>query len=72
MRLNYSLNPNLSIQYYAQPFISKGEYKDFKYVTNSTAKRLNDRFNLYQSDQLNLEGDTYYFDDDLDAMWIIQ
>ena len=67
LRLNYTLNPNLSIQYYAQPFISKGEYTDFKYVTNSTTKRLNDRFNLYQSDQLNLEGDTYYFDDDLDG-----
>ena len=67
LRLNYSLNPNLSIQYYAQPFISKGEYTDFKYVANSTAKRLNDRFNLYQSNQLNLEGDTYYFDDDLDG-----
>ena len=32
-RLNYTINPNLTIQYYAQPFISKGQFKDFKYVT---------------------------------------
>ena len=66
LRLNYTLNPNLSIQYYAQPFISKGEYTDLS-IFKFNYKRLNDGFNLYQSDQLNLEGDTYYFDDDLDG-----
>ena len=66
LRLNYTLNPNLSIQYYAQPFISRGKYSDFKYVTNSTAKRLEDRYKLYESNQLQLVDNTYFFDDDLD------
>ena len=67
LRINYSLNPNLSIQYYAQPFISKGGYKDLKYVTNATASRLEDRFQIYDSSQIQLDQDNYYFDDDMDG-----
>lgn len=67
LRLNYTINPNLSIQYYAQPFISRGKYSDFKYVTNSTAKRLEDRYKLYESNQLQLVDNTYFFDDNLDS-----
>ena len=63
---NYILNPNLSIQYYAQPFLSKGRYKDFKYVTNATANRLEERFQIYEPSQIQLDQDNYYFDDDMD------
>ena len=34
------IKPNLSLQYYAQPFISEGGIPDFKYVTDATANRL--------------------------------
>lgn len=67
LRINYSLNPNLSIQYYAQPFISKGRYKDLKYVTNATASRLEDRFQIYDPSQIQFDQDNYYFDDDMDG-----
>ena len=67
LRINYSLNPNLSIQYYAQPFLSKGRYKDFKYVTNATANRLEERFQIYEPSQIQLDQDNYYFDDDMDG-----
>ena len=66
-RINYSLNPNLSIQYYAQPFVSKGRYKDLKYVTNATANRLEDRFQIYEQSQIQFDQDNYYFDDDMDG-----
>jgi len=36
-RLNYSLTPNLSIQYYGQPFIAAGNYNRFKRITNPRA-----------------------------------
>src|SRR5690606_4716434 len=32
LRLNYTLNPNLSIQYWGQPFISRGRYDNFKAI----------------------------------------
>ena len=60
------INPNLSIQYYGQPFIFKANYDQFKYVTNSTAKKLNDRFSEYNSQQILFENDRYYIDEDLD------
>jgi len=46
-RLNYTINPNLTIQYWGQPFISRGRYSNFKHVNNATAKRFEDRFLQY-------------------------
>ena len=66
IRLNYLINPNLSIQYYGQPFIFKANYDQFKYVTNSTAEKLNDRFSAYNPEQISFENNTYYIDEDLD------
>ena len=62
IRLDYTINPNLSIQYYGQPFISRGRYSDFKYVTNPVADHLNDRFQLYDPDQISLNNDDYEID----------
>ena len=67
LRINYTINPNLSLQYYAQPFISRGQYSDFKYVTDATANTLSDRFQLYDNTQVQYEEGTYYFDDNLDG-----
>lgn len=68
LRINYTINPNLSLQYYAQPFVSRGQYSDFKYVTDATANRLSDRFQLYDNAQVQYEDGTYYFDDNLDGL----
>lgn len=67
LRVNYTLNPNLSIQYYAQPFISRGRYSEFKYVTNATAERLDDRFYAYNPDQVNYTDGQYEFDENQDG-----
>ncbi|MBL4604907.1 MAG: carbohydrate binding family 9 domain-containing protein, partial [Flavobacteriaceae bacterium] len=31
LRMNYSINPNMSIQFYGQPFIARGRYSNFNY-----------------------------------------
>lgn len=67
LRLNYSINPDLSIQYYAQPFIARGRYSDFNYVTNSTAKDLNERVTWYKPNQISFANDTYTIDENLDG-----
>lgn len=59
-KLDYSFTPDFSIQMYAQPFISTGEYSNFKIVTNPKAKLYTDRFDLLQLDTdyaFDLEGD---------------
>lgn len=70
IRLNYSINPNLSLQYWGQPFISRGRYSSFKYITDPTAKVFEDRFTGYGSDQigLNSAGDTYEVDENRDGI----
>lgn len=67
VRLDYTINPNLSIQYYGQHFISRGRYKDFKYVTNPVAERLTERFQLYDSNQINLSGNDFQVDENRDG-----
>jgi hypothetical protein len=42
-RLNYTFSPSLSLQLYAQPFISTGAYSTFKLVTDPRAGRFEDR-----------------------------
>jgi hypothetical protein len=46
-RFDYSITPELSIQYYGSPFVSTGKYSDFKYITNPLASDYHNRFNLY-------------------------
>lgn len=47
IRLNYSITPNLSIQYYGQPFVSAGDYNRFKRITNPRADGFQERFQTF-------------------------
>ncbi len=59
LRIDYILNPNLSIQYWGQPFISRGRYHNFKYITNPTGKSFKNRFHTYQPEQISLSENNY-------------
>ena len=54
-RLNYSITPNLTIQYYGQPFISRGRYNDFKYITDPLARNFYDRFEVYDEASISFD-----------------
>nr|WP_242610701.1 DUF5916 domain-containing protein [Aquimarina brevivitae] len=64
IRLNYNINPNLTIQYYGQPFISRGRYTDFNFVNDATAEDLNQRVTLYEDDQISYANGRYTIDED--------
>ena len=66
-RLNYTINPNLTIQYWGQPFISRGRYSDFKEVTNPLARDFNNRISPFFDNQISLTNDVYEVDDNLDG-----
>lgn len=66
LRLNYTINPNLTIQYWGQPFISRGRYSDFKAVTNPMAASFNDRITPYNSNQISFADNVYSVDSNLD------
>ena len=67
LRLNYTINPNLTIQYWGQPFISRGRYSNFKHVTNSLEKTFENRFTAYSDNQITLSDDLYSVDENLDG-----
>jgi hypothetical protein len=58
VRINYTINPNLSIQYYGQPFISRGRYMDYKFITAAQANNFEDRFQEYNNTQLTLDDES--------------
>ncbi|NVB83843.1 MAG: carbohydrate binding family 9 domain-containing protein [Kofleriaceae bacterium] len=43
-RLNWTFSPKLSLQVYAQPFVSAGKFSELKDVNNPRAKDFEDRF----------------------------
>jgi hypothetical protein len=51
-RLNYTLTPALSVQFYAQPFISAGDYDRFRVVTDPRAAAFADRFHLFDDSEI--------------------
>ncbi|NAS10380.1 DUF5916 domain-containing protein [Poritiphilus flavus] len=66
-RLNYTINPNLTIQYWGQPFISRGRYREFKHVTDPLAEVFEDRITVYNPGQISFEEDVYSVDEDQDG-----
>lgn len=68
LRININLTPDFSIQYWGQPFLASGKYRNFKTVTDSKATIYNDRFQLLNARQLILNtNDTYSVDENLDG-----
>ena len=67
LRINFNVNPNLTIQYWGQPFVSRGRYTDFKYVTDAQASDFEGRFQPYNNTQLTLLDGSYNVDENLDG-----
>jgi hypothetical protein len=69
-RFDFSLTPDLSIQYYGQPFISAGKYSQFKRITRPRANRYQDRFHTFTDEEFEFdaEAEKYYFDENGDKV----
>lgn len=63
IRMTYMLTPNLSIQYWGQPFGTSATYTNFKYITNSTAAEYNQRYMPVPSSWMRLNGADYQVDE---------
>ncbi|MEL7020978.1 MAG: DUF5916 domain-containing protein, partial [Bacteroidota bacterium] len=68
-RLNYSITPNISLQYYGQPFISRGRYDAFKYIVDAANTNVLARHLDYTPQQITYDAaaDSYRIDDDQDG-----
>jgi hypothetical protein len=68
-RINYSITPDLSIQYWGQPFLFAGNYSIFKRVTDPMAANYHDRFHVFTEDEIvyNSEDGMYEVDENRDG-----
>ena len=54
-RIDLSLTPDLSIQYFGQPFVASGAYSQYKTITNPAADNLADRYRLIPENELSYD-----------------
>ncbi len=63
LRIDYNITPDLTIQYWGQPFFGSGDYNEFKYITDPVADEYADRFLTYLSGEIHLnESEGKYYD----------
>jgi hypothetical protein len=69
LRLNYNITPDLTVQYWGQPFLAAMDYSRYKAVTNPRADVLNDRYHLIGVTELeyDAEDNIYHVDEDSDG-----
>jgi hypothetical protein len=72
LRVNFTLTPELTFQYWGQPFLASGKYYDYKYITDPVASEYHNRFHTYTSEECSLvtdpnNGDYYKIDENKDG-----
>ncbi len=64
-RINVNIRPNLTIEYWGQPFITSGKYTDLKMVTNPQSDKYSNRFHIYDTQQIyGPDAENYYLIDE--------
>jgi hypothetical protein len=68
-RLNYTFSPELSLEYYGQPFISAGKYTNYKRITTPNANKFADRFYNFTNGEIsfNATDNRYSVDEDMNG-----
>jgi hypothetical protein len=68
IRINFTINPELTIEYYGQPYISAGKYNNFKMISNTRADQFKDSYCMYSDTEINLDEVTgiYHVDENND------
>lgn len=66
-RVSYNITPDLTLQYYGQPFITRPLYNNFAYVSDPLAKRYDDRFYAFTPDEISLSHGQYSVDENADG-----
>lgn len=66
-RINLNLSPDLTLQYWGQPFIATGKYYDYKLIDHPVAENYRDRFTVFSPAQISPDGDQYLIDENQDG-----
>ncbi len=66
-RVNIGITPDISIQYYGQPFFFSGDYSEFKTITDPVAGKYGDRFHTYTESEIKHDGEAGVYTVDTDG-----
>jgi hypothetical protein len=67
LRARYSVTPTLSFQLYGQPFISAGDYSEFREVADPRAEHFDDRFHTFAGSEITYDDNAGVYGVDFDA-----
>jgi hypothetical protein len=67
-RASYNITPDLTLQYYGQPFITRPRYDHFAYVSDPLAKQYDDRFYVFKPNEISFSNDKYQVDENADGI----
>jgi len=69
LRMNYNITPDLTIQYWGQPFLAAMDYSKYKAVTDPGAEKLEDRYHLIADNEIEYDADDnmYLVDENRDG-----
>ncbi|MCU0459793.1 MAG: carbohydrate binding family 9 domain-containing protein [Bacteroidales bacterium] len=70
LRIDYNITPDLTIQYWGQPFFGSGSYSNFRHITDPVADEFDDRYELFSQAQIEyISGDNEYAVDENQDSW---
>lgn len=52
LRMNLTITPDLTIQYWGQPFMASGKYTDIKMITDPMAEQYEDRYHQFTNEEI--------------------
>ena len=67
VRLNYNITPDLTVQYYAQPYIFRALYHNFGYVTDPLNRNYDARFHRYAYPEIKPDAGGFAVDENRDG-----
>ncbi|MBC8401789.1 MAG: carbohydrate binding family 9 domain-containing protein [Candidatus Marinimicrobia bacterium] len=70
LRMDFTLTPNLTLQFYGSPYVTAGKFFNFKKVANAHSDNWDDRYDEYVNGETSYdaENDQYSIDSDMDGV----
>jgi len=68
LRVNFNVSPDLTIQYWGQPFVASGRYYDYKYILDPDADKYHDRFHTYTNQEITALSESFDIDENSDGV----
>lgn len=71
LRVDYNITPDLTIQYWGQPFFGSGSYSEFKRITDPVADEFSDRYEIFGPSQIGyISSDSEYVIDENQDLFV--